>query len=103
MTLEEQFWFEVLRDYQIDHILPLPYDRQPIISEALGHTIYSTVVQFDSELASRFLDRTAQFESAFEYVTLAIYYTFLFKLANGYKNFYIGQSIPCPYGASDSM
>ena len=100
MTEEDQFWFEVLRDYRIDEIPSLPYDRQPIISEHLSHNVYSTILQFDSELATRFLHHAAHFNSTSEHVSLAIYYIFLLKLANGQKRFYIGRNLPRPHAAS---
>ncbi|CAF3334935.1 unnamed protein product [Rotaria sp. Silwood2] len=92
MRAATTFWLDTLCDCKVDQPLPLPVDRQRISDDY--RTGRGTTVSFDfgEELSRAFLARVSMCNTTPEYMTLACYYAFLFKLTNGEKDLCIGRN-----------
>ncbi|CAF1312203.1 unnamed protein product [Adineta steineri] len=81
MTAANAFWLDALRDCEIN--------RHRVSDEHRTSRGTSISFQFDKELSKAFLIYTSTYNIKLEYLALASYYTFLFKLANNENNIYI--------------
>ncbi|CAF0886735.1 unnamed protein product [Adineta steineri] len=82
MTAANAFWLDALRDCEIDRPLQLPFDRHRVSDEHRTGRGTSISFQFDNDLSKAFLIYASTYNIKLEYLALASYYTFLFKLAN---------------------
>ncbi|CAF1356562.1 unnamed protein product [Adineta steineri] len=82
MTAANAFWLGALRDCEIDRPLQLPFDRHRVSDEHRTGRGTSISFQFDNDLSKAFLTYASTYNIKLEYLALASYYTFLFKLAN---------------------
>jgi non-ribosomal peptide synthetase component F len=90
MTAASMFWLDTLHDCNLDQLLPLPYDRYRLSDEF--RTARGTSVSFDfgHDLSHHFLVYASSNNVGIEYLGLATYYAFLFKLTNGQHDLCIG-------------
>ncbi|CAF3908572.1 unnamed protein product [Adineta steineri] len=90
MSGASMFWLDVLYDCKLDQPLSLPYDRYRLSNE--HRTGRGTTISFDfgQDLSHDFLIHASSNNTSLEYLALAIYYVFLFKLTNGEKDLCIG-------------
>ncbi len=97
MTAASTYWIEHLHNYKIDRSLLLPFDRHRLSNE--HDTGYGTSITFDfgQDLSQLFVTYSSLYNIKFEYLTLACYYVFLFKLSNGEKDLCIGMNIDNRY------
>ncbi|CAF1195321.1 unnamed protein product [Adineta steineri] len=82
MTAANAFWLDALRDCKIDRPLQLPFDRHRVSDEHRTGRGTSISFQFDNDFTKAFLTYASTYNIKLEYLVLASYYTFLFKLAN---------------------
>ncbi|CAF4114331.1 unnamed protein product, partial [Adineta steineri] len=82
MTAANAFWLDALRDCEIDRPLQLTFDRHRVSDEHRTGRGTSISFQFDNDLSKAFLTYASTYNIKLEYLALASYYTFLFKLAN---------------------
>ncbi|CAF1519945.1 unnamed protein product [Adineta steineri] len=82
MTAANAFWLDALRDCEIDRPLQLPFDRHRVFDEHRTGRGTSISFQVDNDLSKAFLTYASTYNIKLEYLALASYYTFLFKLAN---------------------
>ncbi|CAF3056495.1 unnamed protein product, partial [Rotaria sp. Silwood2] len=97
MTAASAFWLESLRDCKIDHSLALPFDRYRISDEHRTGRGALAFFDFGEGLSQAFITRTSISKTTLEYMALASYYAFLFKLTNGEKDLCIGMNIDGRY------
>jgi non-ribosomal peptide synthetase component F len=92
MTGASMFWLDALHDYNLDRSLPLPYDRYRLSNE--HRTGHGTSISFDfgPDLSHHFLVYASSNNTTLEYLALACYYGFLFKLTNGERDLCIGMN-----------
>jgi non-ribosomal peptide synthetase component F len=92
MTDASMFWLDTLHDCHLDRSLSLPYDRYRLVDE--HHTGRGTSVSFNfgQNLSHYFLSYASSNGITLEYLALACYYAFLFKLTNGEKDLCIGMN-----------
>ncbi|CAF0774911.1 unnamed protein product [Adineta steineri] len=82
MTVVNAFWLDALHDCEIDRPLQLSFDRHRVSDEYRTGRGISISFQFDNDLSKAFLTYASTYNIKLEYLALASYYTFLFKLAN---------------------
>ena len=90
MTAASMFWLNTLRDCRIDQLLPLPFDRYRLSDEHRTGRGISVSFDFDEHLSHDFLAYSSSNNITLEYLALACYYVFLFKLTNGERDLCIG-------------
>ncbi len=90
MTGASMFWLDTLHDCHLDRFLQLPYDRYRLVDE--HRTGRGTFVSFDfgHDLSHQFLAYASSNNINLQYLALACYCIFLFKLTNGEKDLCIG-------------
>ncbi|CAF3917459.1 unnamed protein product [Rotaria sordida] len=92
MTAASMFWLDTLRDYKIDHSLPLPFDRYRLSDEYRTGREMSVSFDFGEDLSHVFLAYSSSNSITALQLALACYYAFLFKLTNGEKDLCIGMN-----------
>ena len=90
MTGASMFWKDTLHDYNINQSLPLPFDRYRLADEHRTGRGTSISFIFGEDLSHHFLSYASSNNIKSEYLVLAIYYAFLFKLTNGEKDLCVG-------------
>jgi non-ribosomal peptide synthetase component F len=86
------FWLDTLHDYNLDQPLSLPFDRYRLSNEHRTDRGTSVSFDFDPDLSQHFLAYASSKNIKPEYLSLAIYYVFLFKLTNGSKDLCVGMN-----------
>jgi non-ribosomal peptide synthetase component F len=99
MTIAGAFWFDALRDCEIDRSLSLPFDRHRIFDEYRTGRGTSVSFNFSEEFSRAFLTYASASSIAPEHLALACYYVFLFKLTNGEKDLCVGMNTNGRYKA----
>ncbi|CAF1587709.1 unnamed protein product, partial [Adineta steineri] len=90
MTGASMFWLDALHDYKLDQSLSLPFDRYRLANEHRTGRGTSISFDFGQDLSYDFLTQASSNNISLEYLALATYYVFLFKLTNGENDFCIG-------------
>ncbi|CAF4135800.1 unnamed protein product, partial [Adineta steineri] len=90
MTGASMFWLDALHDCKLDQLLPLPFDRYRLANEHRTGRGTSISFDFGQDLSHNFLLHASSNSISLEYLALATYYVFLFKLTNGEKDLCIG-------------
>ncbi|CAF4177168.1 unnamed protein product, partial [Adineta steineri] len=90
MTGASMFWFDALHDCKLDQPLSLPFDRYRLSNEHRTGRGTSISFDFGQDLSHDFLIHASSNNISLEYLALATYYVFLFKLTNGEKDLCIG-------------
>src|SRR5579862_5340174 len=90
MTAASMFWLDTLQDCKIDQSLPLPYDRYRLSNEHRTGRGITISFGFDEYLSQTLISFASSKNIKVEYVAMATYYAFLFKLTNGEKDLCIG-------------
>ncbi|CAF1549579.1 unnamed protein product, partial [Adineta steineri] len=90
MTGASMFWLDALHDCKLDQPLPLPYDRHRLSNEHRSGRGTTISFDFGQDLSHDFLIHASSNNISLEYLALATYYVFLFKLTNGEKDLCIG-------------
>ncbi|CAF4024354.1 unnamed protein product, partial [Adineta steineri] len=90
MTGASMFWLDALHDCKLDQPLSLPFDRYRLSNEHRTGRGTSISFDFGQDLSHRFLIHASSNNISLEYLALATYYVFLFKLTNGEKDLCIG-------------
>ncbi len=93
MSAANSFWLETLHDYNIDHSLPLPYDRCRLSDEHRTGRVTSISMNFGEDLSHHFLAFASSNNINPQHLALTCYYAFLFKLTNGERDLCIGMNI----------
>jgi hypothetical protein len=99
MTSASMFWLDTLHDCHLDRSLPLPYDRYRLIDEHRTGRGTSVSFDFGQDLSHRFLSFASSSNQNLQYLALACYYGFLFKLTNGERDLCIGMNTHGRYKA----
>ncbi|UJR19788.1 hypothetical protein I4U23_022922 [Adineta vaga] len=97
MIGNDQFWIEILRDYNVDQMLSLPYDRKHISVKSRSNQVWSTTFNFDLKLLQIFRQCTTKLKTTLENLIFTIYYIFLFKITNDDTDFWIGRNFTDKY------
>ncbi|CAF3939141.1 unnamed protein product [Adineta steineri] len=97
MSGAKMFWLDNLHDCKLDQSLPLPYDRYRLASDHRTHCGTSISFDFGQDLSQYLITYASSNNISLEYLTLAIYFIFLFKLTNGEKDLCIGMTIDNRY------
>ncbi|UJR22117.1 hypothetical protein I4U23_025181 [Adineta vaga] len=92
MAGASMFWLDALHDCQLDRLLPLPYDRHRLSNEHRTGRGTSVTFEFGQDLSHHFLTFATSLNISLEDLVLATYYTFLFRLTTGEKDFCIGMN-----------
>jgi non-ribosomal peptide synthetase component F len=92
MTGAGMFWLDTLHDCHFDRSLPLPYDRYRLVDEHRTGRGTSISFEFGQDLSDYFLHHASSNDITLEYLALACYYGFLFKLTNGERDLCIGMN-----------
>jgi len=92
MTGASMFWLDILHDCHLDRSLPLPFDRYRLVDEHRSGRGTSISFDFGQDLSHHFLSSASSNNITLEYLALACYYAFLFKLTNGEKDLCIGMN-----------
>ncbi len=92
MSGASMFWHDILYDCNLDQSLPLPYDRYRLSNEHRTGRGISISFDFGQDLSHDFLHYASSNNINLQYLALAIYYVFLFKLTNGVKDLCIGMN-----------
>ncbi|CAF4355789.1 unnamed protein product, partial [Adineta steineri] len=90
MTGASMFWLDALHNCKLDQRLSLPFDRYRLSNEHRSGRGTSVSFDFGQDLSHHFLLHTSSDNISLEYLALATYYVFLFKLTNGEKDLCIG-------------
>ncbi|CAF4382559.1 unnamed protein product, partial [Adineta steineri] len=90
MTGATMFWLDVLHDCKLDQPLSLPFDRYRLSNEHRTGRGTSISFDFGQDLSHDFLIYASSNNISLEYLALATYYVFLFKLTNGENDLCIG-------------
>ena len=90
MSGASMFWHDALHGCNLDRSLALPYDRYRLVGE--HHTGHGTSLSFDfgEDLSRAVLTYVSSNNTTVEYLALACYYLFLFKLTNGERDLCVG-------------
>ena len=92
MTAASFFWLDTLHECNLDQSLSLPYDRYRLSNQhRTGHGT-SVSFDFDQDLSHHFLLYATSNNIKPQYLALAVYYIFLFKLTNGESDLCIGMN-----------
>ena len=83
MTGASMFWLEALHDCDLDRPLSLPYDRHRLSNEHRSGRGTSVSFDFGQDLSDHVLAHASSNSINLKYLTLALYYSFLFKMTNG--------------------
>jgi non-ribosomal peptide synthetase component F len=92
MTAASMFWSDTLHDCNLDQPLPLPCDRYRLSNQHRTGNGISVSSAFGQDLSQHFLAYTSFKNMKPEYLALAAYYVFLFKLTNGERDLCIGMT-----------
>ncbi|CAF4184455.1 unnamed protein product, partial [Adineta steineri] len=90
MTGASMFWLDALHNCKLDQPLSLPFDRYRLSNEHRTGRGTSVSFDFGQDLSHHFLTHASSYNISLEYLALATYYVFLFKLTNGEKDLCIG-------------
>ncbi|CAF4075437.1 unnamed protein product, partial [Adineta steineri] len=90
MTGASMFWLDALHNCKLDQPLSLPFDRYRLSNEHRTGRGTSISFDFGQDLSHDFLIHASSNNISLEYLALATYYVFLFKLTNGEKDLCIG-------------
>ncbi|CAF3799439.1 unnamed protein product [Adineta steineri] len=90
MTGASMFWLDTLHDCKLDQPLSLPFDRHRLSNEHRTGRGTSISFDFGQDLSHDFLIQASSNNISLEYLALATYYVFLFKLTNGETDLCIG-------------
>lgn len=93
VTESDAFWFEILRDYEIERPVVLPTDRQRISINNRTYRVWSVPCNFDSKLTRALLNNALVTNTTLDYLVFTCYYVFLFKLTNGERDLCVGRNI----------
>ncbi|CAF3326535.1 unnamed protein product, partial [Rotaria sp. Silwood2] len=93
MSAASSFWLDSLRDFKIDQCLHLPFDRRRLSDEHRTGRGISASFNFNEDLSKTFLSIVSMYKTKPEYLALAIYYAFLFKLTNGDRDLCIVTNV----------
>jgi hypothetical protein len=97
MSGASMFWFDALHDCDLDRSLPLPHDQYRLVDQHRTGRGRSISFDFDQDLSYQFLLCASSNDISLQFLTLACYYAFLFKLTNGEKDLCIGIDIDNRY------
>ncbi|CAF3939589.1 unnamed protein product [Rotaria sp. Silwood1] len=92
MTAASMYWRDTLRGYNINHSLPLPFDRYRLSDERRTGRGVSFSFDFGEDISHDFLSYSLSNDITIEQLALASYYAFLFKLTNGESDLCIGMN-----------
>jgi non-ribosomal peptide synthetase component F len=92
MIAATEFWLDALRDCELDRPLPLPFDRHRVSADDRSGRGTSISFDFGTSLSQAFLTYVSMNNTTAEYLALASYYAFLFKLTNGEPDLCIGMN-----------
>ncbi|CAF1255677.1 unnamed protein product, partial [Adineta steineri] len=90
MNGASMFWLDILHECKLDQPLSLPYDRYRLSNEHRTGRGTSISFDFGQDLSHDLLIHASSNNISLEYLALATYYVFLFKLTNGEKDLCIG-------------
>ncbi|CAF4019630.1 unnamed protein product [Adineta steineri] len=90
MTGASMFWLDALHNCTLDQLLSLPFDRYRLSNEHRTGRGTSISFDFGQDLSHHFLIYASSSNISLEYLALATYYVFLFKLTNGENDLCIG-------------
>ncbi|CAF1247958.1 unnamed protein product [Adineta steineri] len=90
MTGASMFWRDALHNCKLDQALSLPFDRYRLANEHRTGCGSSISFDFGQDLSHHFLIQASSNNITLEYLALASYYVFLFKLTNGENDLCIG-------------
>ena len=90
MIAASMFWLDTLHDCDLDRFLSLPYYRYRLSDEHRTGRGISISFNFDQDLSHHFLAFASSNNINSQYLALACYYAFLFKLTNGERDLCIG-------------
>ncbi|CAF1456475.1 unnamed protein product [Adineta ricciae] len=91
MSDANTFWMNVLRDCELNRLLPLPYDRHRLLNE--NQTSHRALFSFDfGEDLTRYIFTYASSKNIpFRDIMIASFCAFLFKICNGERDLCIGM------------
>ncbi|CAF3787875.1 unnamed protein product, partial [Adineta steineri] len=92
MTGASMFWLDALHECKLDHPLSLPFDRYRLAKEHRTGRGTSISFDFGLDLSHDFLIDASSNSVSLEYLALATYYVFLFKLTNEQRDLCIGMN-----------
>ncbi|CAF1320340.1 unnamed protein product, partial [Rotaria sp. Silwood1] len=92
MTAASMYWRYTLRGYNINHSLPLPFDRYRLSDERRTGLGISVSFDFGEDLSRAFLTYSLSNGITPEQLALASYFAFMFKLTNGECDLCIGMN-----------
>ena len=92
MTAASMFWLDTLHDCHLDRSLPLPYDHYRVSDEHRTGRGTSISFDFGQDLSHHFLLYASSNGTSIQYLSLACYYAFLFKLCNGETDLCVGMN-----------
>jgi len=93
MSGASMFWLDTLHGCHLDRSLPLPYDRYRLSNEHRTGRGTSVSFDFGQDFSHQFLAYASSNTITLEYLSLACYYAFLFKLTDGERDLCIGMDI----------
>jgi NRPS condensation-like uncharacterized protein/aryl carrier-like protein len=90
-TLSQQFWHSQLAEYNLQHPLSLPVDRQRSSTDQRSGLASFAQTCFDNDVTTSFLNYAASHQVTPFQLALATFYTFLFKLTHGERDLCIAS------------
>ena len=90
MTTSSDFWRAQLHGYDLEHRLVLPFDRHRSTNDQRSGKASVAEFVFTEQLSRSFLDYASSLNVTPFQLGLAVFYVFLFKLANGQQDLCIG-------------
>ena len=97
MTGASMYWLDALHGCNLDRPLALPYDRYRLVDEQRTGRGTSVSFDFGEDLSHAFFAYAATNDTTAQYLALACYYAFLFKLTNGETDLCVGMNIDSRY------
>jgi hypothetical protein len=82
-ALSREFWYSQLEEYNLQHPLALPRDRQLVLPDEHSGLSYAAQITFDDEISMSFLNYASSHNLTLFQLGLAVFYVFLFKLTHG--------------------
>jgi hypothetical protein len=97
MKIASAFWHETMFEYDWNHSIGLPVDRQRNSDEHRTGRAFSTSFTFDDEIGKALINYALIMNISLLSLLLTCYYIFLFKLVNNETDLCVGMNVNSRY------
>jgi hypothetical protein len=97
MKMASAFWREIMFEYDWNHHIVLPHDRQRNSDERRSGRAYTVSFTFDDNTAKVFINYASATDASLLTLFLTCYYVFLFKLTQTETDFCVAMNMNSRY------